>query len=377
MPEWIDHEGRLDPMAALVRAAALTNFSEVAHELGYDAGAALRRAGLRAELIRQPDQLVDAERVARLLEDAARRTGCGSFGLRIAARRQLSNFGVVSLLLMHQPTLRQVLLTLIEHLHLLNERLAIQVEDVGRLVILREELALPIDAPQSIELAIGVLYRMGEALLGERWQPASVSFTHGAPQSLDFHRRFFRCRIEFDGGFNGLVCRAADLDVANPAADPVLADYARKMIAALPDDRLRSIDQEVRKAIYLMLPTGRATCKSVAQGLGMSMRTLQRELDRQGLSFKQLINEVRQELAPRYVANSRYSLAEVAAMLGYSTHSAFTRWFGTQFGRSPDAWRSRPAGAARGTRGARRAQAGTAAIGRSRATRPGNAPPGR
>ncbi len=91
-------------MTALVRAAALTNFSEVAQELGHDPGAALRRAGLRARMLREPDQLIEADRVARLLEDAARDTGCESFGLRIAARRQLSNFGVLSLLLMHQPT---------------------------------------------------------------------------------------------------------------------------------------------------------------------------------------------------------------------------------------------------------------------------------
>ncbi|VTU40199.1 Virulence-regulating protein VirS [Variovorax sp. PBS-H4] len=330
-------------MVALVRAAALTNFSEVARELGFDPGAALRRAGLRAELIRQPDQLIEADRVARLFEDAARDTGCESFGLRIAARRQLSNFGVVSLLLMHQPTLRQVLLTLIEHLHLLNERLAIGVEDVGGLVVLREELLLPVAARQSIELAIGVLYRLGEELLQERWRPTSVSFTHAAPADPSFHRRFFKCRIEFNGAFNGLVCRAADLDVANSAADPVLAEYAKKMIAALPDDRERSVDQEVRKAIYLMLPAGRATCKSVAYGLGISMRTLQRELDACGLTFKGLIGEVRQELAPRYVANTHHSLGEVAAMLGYTTHSAFTRWFGTRFGCSPEAWRTRSA----------------------------------
>ncbi len=327
-------------MTALVRAAALTNFSEVAQELGHDPGAALRRAGLRARMLREPDQLIEADRVARLLEDAARDTGCESFGLRIAARRQLSNFGVLSLLLMHQPTLRQVLLTLIEHLHLLNERLAIQVEDVGKLVLLREELAVSVPARQSIELAIGVLYRMCAALLGDRWRPASVSFSHGPPADASFHRRFFQCPVEFDGSFNGLVCRAADLDVPNPGGDPVLAAYARKLIDTVPGERERAIDQEVRKAIYLMLPAGRATCKSVAQGLGLSMRTLQRQLDARELTFKQLVNDVRQELARRYVANGRHSLGEVAAMLGYSTHSAFTRWFGTQFGCSPEAWRA-------------------------------------
>ena len=229
-------------MTALIRAAALTNFSEVAQELGHDPGAALRRAGLRARMVREPDQLIEADRVARLLEDAARDTACESFGLRIAARRQLSNFGVVSLLLMHQPTLRQVLLTLIEHLHLLNERLAIQVEDVGKLVLLREELVMSMPARQSIELAIGVLYRMCAALLGDRWRPASVSFTHGPPADAAFHRRFFQCPVEFDGSFNGLVCRAADLDVANPGADAVLAAYARKLIDAVPGERERSID---------------------------------------------------------------------------------------------------------------------------------------
>jgi len=330
-------------MTALVRAAALTNFSEVAQALDLDASAALRRAGLRAELIRQPDQLVEAERVAQLFEDAARRTQCESFGLRIAAHRQLSNFGVVSLLLMHQPTLRQVLMTLIEHLHLLNERLAIGVEEIGDLVVLREELVLPVPARQSVELALGVLYRMGEVLLGARWRPTSVSFIHEPPADPAYHRHFFKCRVEFNAAFNGLVCRAADLDVPNVAADPLLADYARKMIEALPGDRQRSIDQEVRKAIYLMLPTGRATCKSVAAGLGISMRTLQRELDGRALTFKALLNEVRQELARRYVAHTRHSLGEVAAMLGYTTHSAFTRWFGIQFGCSPEEWRNRAA----------------------------------
>jgi AraC-like DNA-binding protein len=73
------------------------------------------------------------------------------------------------------------------------------------------------------------------------------------------------------------------------------------------------------------------------------MRTLQRELEGRGLTFKALINEVRQELARRYVANTHHSLGEVAAMLGYTTHSAFTRWFGTQFGCSPETWRTRSA----------------------------------
>lgn len=326
-------------MTARVRAAALTGFADVARELGCDPDALLRQAGLGVQSLHMPDQLIDANRAAQVLEDTARMSGCESVGLRMAARRQLSNFGVISLLLMHQRTFRQALMTLVDHLHLLNERLAIHVEELGPMVVLREELVASSVGRQSIELAIGVLYRMGEALLGDRWRPVSVSFVHGAPDNLEFHRRFFRCHLDFDAAFNGLVCRAEDLDVANPGADPMLADYARRMLEAEPSSNQLSTEQVVRKAIYLMLPVGRATCKAIAQGLGLSMRTLQRQLDADGATFKELLNEVRRELVSRYLANPRHSLSDIATMLGYSSQSAFTRWFGAQFGCSPEAWR--------------------------------------
>ena len=96
-------------MVTLVRAAALTHFSDVMRELGGDPDKALRQAGLRPALLREQDQLVDVAIVTRLLEAAALSTGCESFGLRMARSRQLSSFGAVSLLLLHQPTLRQAL----------------------------------------------------------------------------------------------------------------------------------------------------------------------------------------------------------------------------------------------------------------------------
>lgn len=78
--------------------------------------------------------------------------------------------------------------------------------------------------------------------------------------------------------------------------------------------------------------------------MGRSLRTLQRELDREGLSFSELLTEVRHELALRYLDHPHYSVGQVAAMLGYASHSAFTRWFAAQFGCAPEAWRSRAQG---------------------------------
>lgn len=330
-------------MAILVRAAALTGFAEVMRALGADADQALRRAGLRPALVREPDQLIDATVAAQLIEDAAEAVQCDTLGLRMAESRQLSHFGVVSLLLLHQPTLRQALATLIAYAHVLNESLAIQMEDAGNVVILREDIVAARPMRQSIDLAIGVLYRMCAALLRERWRPQSVCFSHSAPRDLAVYKRLFSCRVEFDAEFNGIVCKAADLNETNPLADPALARYAQTLVDAQISARDAGTGQQVRRAIYLLLPSGRANCVSVAQGLGYSMRTLQRALDAEGLSFTTLLDEVRRDLAQRYLANPHYGMGQIAAMLGYASHSAFTRWFSAQFGCAPQAWRNRNA----------------------------------
>lgn len=327
-------------MVTLVRAAALTGFAEVMRALGGDADRALRRAGLRRALVRDPDQLIEAAVVQRLVEDAAEATQCDTFGLRMAESRQLSHFGVVSLLLLHQPTLRQALVTLIAYSHMLNESLAIQMEDAGSVVILREDIVASRPTPQSVDLAIGVLYRMCAALLHERWRPLRVCFDHSAPADLSVCQRLFACPVQFDAEFNGIVCKAADLNEANPLADPVLARHAQTLVDGQMSARDAGTGQQVRRAIHLLLPTGRATCADVAQGLGRSMRTLQRSLDAEGLSFTGLLDQVRRDLAQRYLANPHYDVSQIAAMLGYGSHSAFTRWFNAQFGCAPQAWRN-------------------------------------
>ena len=67
-----------------------------------------------------------------LLEESAAGSGCDNFGLRMAESRQLSSFGVVSLLITHQATLRDALVTTIDYRYMVNESLAMQIEDAGK-----------------------------------------------------------------------------------------------------------------------------------------------------------------------------------------------------------------------------------------------------
>ncbi|MGF6590123.1 AraC family transcriptional regulator [Pseudomonas sp. 2835] len=329
-------------MTALVRAASLTNYLEVSRHLGLNPHALLAQVGLSAALLDDPNQRIAVSSVVTLLEESARVSGCDTFGLRMAELRQLSDFGEISLLLSHQRTLRDALQVIVQYRHLLNDALAIHIEEAGKTVIIREEVVtdLPQRGRQATELAIGVMLRLCAALLGAHWHPISANFTHAAPADLAIHRRIFGCKLVFGSEFNGIVCPAADLDTANPLANEAMARLAQRYLDTLQAGGKLSLELEMRKTIYLLLPMGRATIEQVAQTQGMNVRTLQRRLEECGVTFSDLINGVRRDLVIRYLENPAYSLGRIADMLGYSMPSSFTRWFIAQFGMPPATWRT-------------------------------------
>ncbi|HKD23985.1 MAG TPA: AraC family transcriptional regulator [Rhizomicrobium sp.] len=322
-------------MTVLVRAAALTNYAQVAQRTGLDPNRMLHSVGLDRRALANPDLRVAAEKVAALLEKSERDSHCLTFGLQMAESRRLSDFGALSLLLTHQRTMREVLTTTIEYLHVLNESLALTIEDSGELVIVREEIVTARALRQATELAVGVLFRMFRTVLGPRWKPYSVNFVHAAPPDLSVHRRVFGTTPVFGAEFSGIVCEGRDLDRPNPSADPEMARYAKQFVEAMPGASRRSIVQEVKKAIYLLLPQGRATIEQVAAGLGVNVRALQRQLSAAGEVYSDLLDDVRQDLAERYLENDAHSITEIGAMLGFSHSSAFSRWYRSQFGVPP------------------------------------------
>jgi AraC-like DNA-binding protein len=284
---------------------------------------------------------IPASAVFNLLENAARASGWSNFGLRMAESRRLAEFGAVSLLIAHQASLREGLETTLRHLHMINAALTIEVEDLGDMVIIREGLIAEDShpTPQAYELAVGAMFRMCGALLGPGWRPQMVMFTHKAPDDLSVHRRMFGQNIQFKSDFNGVVVSGADLDRANPAADPKLANYARRYVAALGRQESASTSQEVRKAAYHLLPSGRASITQIARSMGLNVRTLQRRLAAEQEEFSGLLNSVRRDLALQHLENPSLSLTDVSGLLGYGQPSSLTRWFIAEFGVSPSAWR--------------------------------------
>lgn len=331
----------MGPLRQVVRSASLRGYPELAHSVGIDPITAMRRVGLPRRSLDDPENRISADAVARLLELSAQESGVEAFGLRLASTRHLSNLGPLALVLRQEPTGLQVLETLCRYMNLLNTSLVTRVESHGGIVVIAQDVLLdrPGPARQSVELAVGVMFRLLRDVLGPAWSPRGIGFTHRPPHDPSFHREMFGLKVDFDAGFNGVVCSRADLEAQLPRTDDDMARYARafveRSLGRAPEDPVSA----VRRLVSALLPGGRCTVEMVSQQLGVDRRTVHRRLAAQGLTFTGLLGEVRRDFAMRQLADTDRSASDIAALLGFSGSSAFAHWFRGAFGCSAGQWR--------------------------------------
>jgi AraC-like DNA-binding protein len=330
-------------MVHRVRAASLSKYAEVARRAGLDPTRMLSEFGLPPRCLDEPELRVPLDAVRALLEASAARSGVEGFGLLLAEARQLSDLGPLGLLIREQPTLRSALEAFVHYGRRLNEALFLTTEEIGDVVVLREELIVGQSGSirQSTELAIGVAYRVLRSFLGAQWRPRRVCFAHDAPADRSVHERVFGRNVEFGHDFNGIVCARSDLEVPNPNADPGIARLARQMLDADAATRSPDMAAQVRDVVVTLLGTGACSIDRVAQHVGVDRRTIHRHLARKGETFTGIVDAVRRELAERYVNEGRRSLAEVSSLLGFSAPSAFSRWYRQRFATKPSARRAK------------------------------------
>ncbi|MFW0793099.1 AraC family transcriptional regulator [Gordonia sp. CPCC 205515] len=328
-------------MKPLARYAALNNYVELGQKLGLDPAALAREVGLDPAGFSLQDRWIPAEAVADLLERSAAASSRQDFGLMLAGYRRLANLGPLSLVIREEPDVRSALGVLMRHQHMYNEALRLRLSELGGVATVRVTLDVgrPGEFRQSVELAIAVVYQLLQGFIAPEWDPLSVSFMHPPPRNDATHVALFGDVVRFDQDFNGISLYSKELDTPNAMSDPELRRYAKQLLDDLDDAPDPTAEFRVRQLIEMLLPTGRCSVDQVARSLGVDRRTVHRRLTAEGLTFSEVLDATRMDLARHLVNNPRYPLIEVSELLGFGSPGNFSRWFRARFGQSPSQWR--------------------------------------
>ena len=163
----------------------------------------------------------------------------------------------------------------------------------------------------------------------------------------------FGCPVLLGARRNALIFARADLDrpFLTHNAD-LFAVVAPQLEAELLEAQAsRKLGDQVKGILKHLLAGRRPGIEDVAKELRLSPRTLQRRLAEDELSFQQLMQEARRELARHYLLNSTMALNDTAYLLGYSDAHSFFRAFQDWEGSSPGEWRARHVRAGRARAG--------------------------
>lgn len=324
---------------------------QIAVARGADAARLQREAGFDATVGREPDARISIEVEDRLWEVAAELTKDVHFGLHAAAFLRPGAFDVLDYAVRTAPTLRAAIERLARYNRLVHSAAVFHVVDAADASRVRIEhaFAVPGRRPSrhASEFTIASVVVIGGQISAAPLHPLAIELPHPPPTSdAAVYEEVFGVRPRFGAAAGAIELAREELDRPCPAADPMLSEIilrqANALLAARPDPE-SSFAARVRQHLVGRLAEGDGSVAAMARTLKLSERTFQRRLAAEGLTFDVLLDELRHELALRYLGDPAMAIGEVAYLLGYAEPSSFHRAFKRWTGATPAEARSRAA----------------------------------
>ena len=296
----------------------------------------LRRAGLPDDLfLRQA--FLNTDEYFRLWASIEQQAGDPSVGLRIGSMISVEAFDPPIFAALCSRDLNEAL----ERVARFKKLLApanLHVEVGRRSTSLELEwLGTTVDPPASL-IDVELAFFVQLARIGTR---SRICPTDARTPKLGAAKRAY---LELFGVEPSRGARARLVFRAEDAATPFLTSNARMWDFYEPElqKRLSELDEtatatdRVRAALLELLPGGSVSMDAVGKKLGASARTLQRRLQVEGVSFQDVLNRTREDLARHYLKNSGMTGAEISFLLGFEDPNSFFRAFHQWTGRTPE-----------------------------------------
>jgi len=311
-------------------------------DFGLDPDPLIRKVGLDPRLFDDEMSKIPFATLGQLYALCVARTHCPHFGLLVGQRASIQSLGFVSRLMQHSDTVGDALRTLVANLRLHDRAVvpSLTLSDATALLTFATYQAERTGLDQVLDAALGVVVSILRTLCASTWTPIEVLVPRGTPADTKPYRRHFVAPVRFNQETAALVFPAGDLDRRIAGADPVMRALLEERLEHDKGAQGPDFSDDIRRLLRTRLTSKRCSVADVAEMLSVHRRTLSRRLNGAGINFRAIANQARFEIARQLLEDTDISLGQIAAALGYSEASAFTRAFGRWSGQTPSAWRA-------------------------------------
>ena len=306
---------------------------------------ALQAAGLAPGILVGDARVVRAKHFVDFIEAAAALAHDDVLGLKLGQSYDLRASGLAAYVTITAANMREAMLNAARYGGLTDTTADFALTEAGSVARFRmDSRSLVMHASrQAGEFRAGFVVASCRRWVGESFRPLEVRFAHARESGQREVAALLGCPAHFGSETTEMLVSADQLALPVSAADPyllaVLEQHADEALGrqAQARDGLR---ERVGRLLTQDLPRGVPTARQVASALGMSERTFARRLQAEDTSFRQLVDDVRREMARSYLSDPELSLAQVAYLIGYGDQSAFSNSFRRWTGQSPRRFRS-------------------------------------
>ena len=293
------------------------------------------------------DPAIPMAQFFRLLEQAARETENPDLGLDYYRDADWADLGLFGFAAMHTETIADSLVLMCRYDQMVQSHSRFTLSNLPDGTLAYEYCILDRSVPGSRydnDLSLsGLVYSIRSLSGRPDWRPMEAQFMHPAPADLAGYAHLLGdCPLVFDAPVNRLLIDSSIADAPVLGRDPrlfTILESELKRLSSTPDLKSTVMDA-VRFEVANELPRGVPGIDSVADRMAMSRRSLQRRLTECGVTYKQLVEQIREELARHYLSNTAGTLLDIALLLGYSELSAFIRAFRRWTGQTPQQYRN-------------------------------------
>jgi AraC-like DNA-binding protein len=296
----------------------------------------LKRAGLTSAVIAEPEERLSVRSQIALLDEAAIALKDDCIGFTLARDFDPRELGLLYYVMASSQTLGDALKRVARYSQITNEALVVGYQEGNRLILSLSYSGVPrhLDRHQIEFCMFGVL-RICRMLTGHNLVPQHFWISHHRSGANSEMARFVGTKVVFGADKDEFALNVDTRELTLIHSDTYLNDLLLKYCEAVLADRRGDMSQlrtRVENAISSVLPHGRVLVEDVARSLGMSERTLARRLSDEGLNFTEILQQLRRDLAVRYLDDRKLHVSKIAWLLGFRDVSAFThackRWTG-------------------------------------------------